>query len=110
MKEKPDVDYTSLENELSDTDDNKDYEESLGDKGSDSVEEGSIKGADSDLSYRRGRHMCRDPFTDGEEEEARRKRALNILREILNKSYNGPCESLKWIPDDQDLEDLRVLY
>ena len=55
--------------------------------------------------------MCRDPFTDGEEEEeARRKRALNILREILNKSYNGPCESLKWIPDDQDLEDLRVLY
>ena len=54
--------------------------------------------------------MCRDPFTDGEEEEAKRKRALNILREILNKSYNGPCESLKWIPDDQDLEDLRVLY
>ena len=47
------MDNTSLEN------DDKDYEESLGDEGSDSAEEGSIKGADSDLSYRRGRHMCK---------------------------------------------------
>ena len=59
--------------------------------------------------------MCKDPLTDGEEEdskdiEARRKRAQNILREKINKSYNGPCELLKWIPDEQDLEDLREFF